>query len=488
MGRHAKSVLLAEEESIDRREKGYYSTPAFIADYLTGALLERSLDPVDHHGKTALDPCTGKEELAGGLIDAGVAVDSFDIEDYGWHHRSSFRKQDFLEFYIAHKGRQLDYDFYIANPPYNCHESSYIRERREELRRAFPDTGAGNMYSMFLAAMIDLARDGALIATITFDSFLTGGAHEGLREKILEQCSLHELILCPRDLFLKQKAEVRTCLLLLQKGRRYQGVVRVADRPKDTGTFEKQLGSRRIASAPLASIVLERDRKQLLPGCPEEIFNLFENPRLGEVFSCITGISTGNDRLYLSAERKPGFSIPFYKNPGSRRFFTEPDGYLPDDFLAIEKRVSNFMVRNKALLFKEGITCSSMGIPFSACYLPPGSTYGVNPNIIAPNADIWWLIAYLNSSLVTYIVRAVLLRTNMITSGYVSRIPLIELAAAKKRRLEELARSGFETGPGKTDTTALIEAVDTIVFEAAGLSPETVAAIRAFCLDPIALT
>ncbi|MCA9801276.1 MAG: N-6 DNA methylase [Cyanobacteria bacterium HKST-UBA02] len=483
MGRHAKSVLLIEKESIDRREKGYYSTPSFIADYLTGALLSRN-----PHGKTALDPCAGKEELTGGLIDAGVTVDSFDIHDYGWRHRSSFRKQDFLEFYIAKKGRQLDYDFYIANPPYNCHETSYIRERRQELRRAFPDTGAGNMYSMFLAAMIDLAKDGAFIAAITFDSFLTGGTHQGLREKILEQCSLHELILCPRDLFLKQKAEVRTCLLVLQKGKNYQGAVCIADRPRDTGTFEKQLENKRMASVSLASIVLERDRKQLLPGCPAEIFDLFQNPRLGDVFSCITGISTGNDRLYLSAERKPGFSIPFYKNPGSRKFFTEPDGYLPDDFLTIEKQVPNFMVRNKALLFKEGITCSSMGIPFSACYLPAGATYGVNPNIIAPPADIWWLIAYLNSSLVTFIVRAVLLRTNMITSGYVSRIPLIELSAAQKRRLEDLARSGFDAGPDPTDTIERIESIDSIVFDAAGLSPATIARVRAFCRDPLSLT
>ena len=63
------------------------------------------------------------------------------------------------------------------------------------------------------------------------------------------------------------------------------------------------------------------------------------------------------------------------------------------------------MVRNKSLIGKSGIACSSMGLPFSAVYLPPKAVMGVNPTIYLPEEDIYWMLSFLNSSLVTYLVR-----------------------------------------------------------------------------------
>ena len=85
------------------------------------------------------------------------------------------------------------------------------------------------------------------------------------------------------------------------------------------------------------------------------------------------------------------------------------------------------MVRNKNHIGQKGITCSSMGVKFSACELPEGSAFGVNPNIFPPVNDIGWLCCYLNSSLVQYLLRGVIVRSNMVTSGYVCRIPLVGL-------------------------------------------------------------
>lgn len=70
------------------------------------------------------------------------------------------------------------------------------------------DVGVHNMYSMFLSAMIDMAKDGCLIGVVISDSFLTSTYHTKLREKILRACSLHQLILCPANLFWNQKADV----------------------------------------------------------------------------------------------------------------------------------------------------------------------------------------------------------------------------------------------------------------------------------------
>ncbi|WP_051530771.1 hypothetical protein [Prevotella dentasini] len=56
MARKVKTLI--NQEGIDRREVGYYSTPNFIAEYLTNEML--SINP---YGLNVLDPATGKEEL-----------------------------------------------------------------------------------------------------------------------------------------------------------------------------------------------------------------------------------------------------------------------------------------------------------------------------------------------------------------------------------------------------------------------------------------
>ena len=124
-------------------------------------------------------------------------------------------------------------------------------------------------------------------------------------------------------------------------------------------------------------------------------------------------------------------------------------------------------------MLQEGITCSSMGLPFGACYLPKGSTYGVNANIFCDKKDIWWLLAYLNSSLVTYIVRGVLIRSNMITSGYVSKIPVIELSEKVKDSLELIAKSAYNEKIAPKEACRFIKKIDEILFKELKLSKET---------------
>jgi hypothetical protein len=473
MGRHEKSVL--NGQGLDRRESGYYSTPAPVAEFLASKLVE--LHP---QGRKALDPCLGEGELAIPLFSRGIAVDGFDVLDFDLPPGIAFSKRDFFDFYREQKkscvpgGRiDLPYDFYVANPPYNCHELNYVRDNKRWLRSVFSDIGVLNTYSMFLSAMIDCAREGAILAFITLDSFLTARGHEALRKQILRECSLHHLLLCPNDLFWPQGADVRTCIMILQKGRRFQGEVAILNRPRDTTGFVRALEKESFEQRKLSEILLQNkeDRSEFIVGVPDDIRTLFAGTRLGSRFRCITGISTGNDSRYLSTAKRPGFTTPFYKNPGSYRFYCPPNAYLTDDFLQLDKSIPNFMVRNKELLFKPGITCSSMGVPFAACYLPINSTYGVNANIICPEKDLWWLLAYLNSHLVTYLVRGVLIRSNMVTSGYVSRIPVPKLSTRKKRALAVVAREAFRSQIVERDYTEYLTRINRALYAELGITP-----------------
>lgn len=482
MGRHTKQI--GATLGVDRRASGYYSTPEFVATFIADQLLE--LNPA---GQWLLDPCVGRGEMAAPFVEQGVAVDGFDVLPFPAQPGVRFSRRDFLQYFADEQRAaspdhpiSLPYDFIVANPPYNCHEVEYIRDNKELLSRVFSSVGAHNMYSMFLSAIVESAREGALIGVLTLDSFLTARAHVELRRQILRECAVHHLLLCPTDLFLQQHADVRTCILILQKGKRFQGQTRVLNRPLTSLQFQEALHKRQFETVSLSDLVLTEsgDRDQFLVGVPSELRALFAEQRLGERFNCVTGISTGDDRQYLSKTKRPNFTIPFYKNPGTRKFYTCPNAFLTDNFVEVSHRVPNFMVRNKDILGQPGITCSSMGVEFSACYLPANSTFGVNPNIILSDAETWWLMAYLNSDVATYLIRGVLIRSNMVTSGYVSRLPVPRLSRQTRQHLGHLARSAHDLAILGRPLDHLLTEINLGLAVELGLSRETSAALAYF--------
>lgn len=488
MGRRYKSVL--SKEGIDRRDAGYYSSPDFVARFLYNEL--KSINP---NGVTVFDPCVGKEELLEPFIQDGLKAEGFDCRRYLPVYRSLFKEIDFLEFFREHQVQRspfIEADFIVANPPYNCHETSYIRDNKPWLRKVFKDTGVANMYSMFISAIIDIAKPGAVIALLSFDSFLTASVHARLRAKILRQCRVHHLILCPTDLFREQGADVRTCLMILEKKNTEETSYSVftANRPRDIQAFRGVLAERQFTPVPLQQAVMtgRLDAHQFVIDCPQDVLELFELPRLDSHAQVITGISTGDDGLYLRRGRVEAHSVPFYKNPGSRKFFCSPDAFLPADFLVVAERVPNFIVRNREFLFRSGIICSSMGVKFGACYLPSGGTFGVNPGVFCDDGDIWWLLAYLNSSLVHYLVRGVLLRTNMITSGYVGRIPVVLFSEKSRNELTILAKKAYERERQGLSAGDLQVQIDAVVFQASGVSELSKEKIDNFCKDIVRLS
>ncbi|TGN19159.1 hypothetical protein [Leptospira idonii] len=95
-----------------------------------------------------------------------------------------------------------------------------------------------------------------------------------------------------------------------------------------------------------------------------------------------------------------------------------------------------------------------------------GSSFGVNANVFPENKDdIWWLLSYLNSGFCTYMVRSVLIRTNMITSGYVSRIPVIEFTEEIKTNLALLGKKAYEKKRNNESLKDITAQIDEIIFK-----------------------
>lgn len=491
MGRKNKVVI--GSDGLDRREEGYYSTPSFVAEFLARELLAYKPNT-----RLVLDPCVGKGELAAPFAREGLNVIGIDITDRKPQHCSEFIVADFLEMAAVSIKNDLfaqsnvpSADIIVANPPYNCHETKYIKDNKQQLVASFGKSTALNMYSLFIRAIIECAKEGAIIGLVVHDSFLTAVGHKDLRDFILKNCAIRNIHLCPTSLFLKQGADVRTCLLIVEKMRpKDDSYVEVSNRTTTVLKFESVLRLREFERRHLSEIKLDGqvDNNEIVIGLPRALANLFSGQRLFQVAPCITGVSTGNDAKYLRPIKQAGFSIPFYKNPASRKYYAEPDGYITDEFDKESRLVSNFMVRNRNLLLKGGLSCSSMGVAFGATIRPPNTLCGVNPNIIVEEADKWWLLAYLNSRLCLYLLRGVLLRSNMVTAGYASRIPVPEFGDRIKSELSRIAQIAYNNELNKNNSIDEQVLINKIVEDTLMLGASVVEQLQAFSADPTRLT
>ncbi len=480
MARKVKKLF--DDTGTEIRELGYYSTPIEVANFIQDRLIQ-----INPSISRVLDPAVGKEELIKKFLKRGIKVDGFDVYNHLKNYQCKFINQNFLEYCMNNIDQnlliknELDYDAIIMNPPYNCHEINYIKDNKKRLCSYFPETKVLNMYSMFMDVVITHSKAETLIGMIVSDSFMTSKMHSKLRQKIISNCKIYNLILCPNNLFWKQKADVRTCILILKKTTKNKDNYKIdtLSREISLDSFYLKLKQKSFESEVKNNFILDfkKDNREWLIDVPKECIQLFKNKRLGDLFPCVTGISTGNDSKYLSKTCSKEYCHPFYKNPGSQKFKCEPNNFLITDYLNIDKKVKNFMVRNKQFIGKEGITCSSMGVAFSACYLPPNSTFGVNPNIFPDQQSIYWLLSYLNSELVTFLIRSSLIRTNMITSGYLARLPIIFFEQSIKDQLTELAKTLIKNDKKSNKEIAKI---NQLVFNSANLSNQTIEHIIAF--------
>lgn len=471
-----------------QRAMGQYSTPQETVDYMVNSVLKH----LDSHRPTRiLDPSTGDGIFIRTLIRSGVSASqlhAFDIDPsapspYEGVH---FSHEDFLKVEGEEK-----YEAIIGNPPYKSkRQSTYFTENKTFLAEQFKDIGVHNMYSLFIYKGLQLLKENGILSMIVQDSFLTNVYYKHFRNYLLKNAEIKEIILAPRRLFHHGKADVRTSILTLQKKKTHKEenhVVRLVDRL----TYQQYENPPRERVQYLSQQIFEElPNYNFAVNVPNEILELFQSnyKPLERVVPIKTGISTGNDKKFLKKEdeiKSKDEWIPFYKNGGSKdEWYYPPRYYLHQDWPIHNRENDNFTLRNSSYFYKEGITCSSMGVKFSASYLPEGSLFGVNANLFPEEqSDLFYLLGLLNSTLVKYILRKVLNRTNMVTSGYIKKIPYISPSKEKKQIVCQNVKKlveGKRLDPAYS-TQPLHEEIDNIIFDVYGISKEQRAHIKEFC-------
>jgi type I restriction-modification system DNA methylase subunit len=124
---------------------------------------------------------------------------------------TNFGKNEDIQGSLLFEDPATKYDFIVGNPPYLSKNSQYIKQNKKRLGQIYQEIGANDTYSMFLYLACHLLKDGGELVFIISDTFLTLGVFKKLRQFLLKNFTIEQIILCPSNLF--EKATVNTCII-----------------------------------------------------------------------------------------------------------------------------------------------------------------------------------------------------------------------------------------------------------------------------------
>ena len=470
------------------RVNGFYETPLRTVAYMCRPVLAAY-----RPGRRVLDPSAGDGVFLHYLLGQGVRAEDLHGFDIDAAKVAALQKTfPHVTVFDATDPFPASYHFIVGNPPYNGDDSHWVRDHRARLQRVAEEIGAKNTYSIITYQAIRALVPGGQLSLILADSFLTNIYYRPFREFLLRELDLNELLLAPRKLFHQSAADVRTCILTATKrvaagGKPGTQRVRLVNRVQSEEDYAQP--------ASVELIPQEKFRQYpdaaILIGLPAQIRELYLKAprRLGDIAKGGTGISTGNDKRFLrpaaDVQGDPAW-VPYYKNGARQPYWYSPDYYIGKDFAASAAASETYLVRNKGYFFKPGITCSSVGVRFSAAYLPPGALFGVNANFFFDDTEtLYYALGLLNSRLAWYFARMVLVRSNNISANYLRKLPYLEPAAPAKKAIARKVRGLVQRlqRDGGPVADAVQQELNSAFNAIYGLNTGTIRVIDDFCAN-----
>ena len=196
-----------------------------------------------------------------------------------------------------------NYDKIIANPPYGAWQDY---DKRDKLKKLYPDLYAKETYALFLFRCIELLKNDGILSFIIPDTFLNLHMHKAIRKHILTKTKILELALFPSSFFLGVNfGYANLSIITLQKCDKIKGCM--------NHVFEVVNGFSNVGQlANIADKQLKRlsfSQKEIFEN-PDYAFLIADNSKvtktinntalkIGDIANCVTGFYSGNDKKFL---------------------------------------------------------------------------------------------------------------------------------------------------------------------------------------------
>jgi hypothetical protein len=327
------------------------------------------------------------------------------------------------------------YDVVVANPPY-LGRKLLPRPLKEKLKRYYPDA-ASDLSQAFLSMALDLAKPGGKVGFITQGSILHLANARCLRERILKEHQLIQVVELGSGVFPFLAGEkASTALIIIRNSRpandqegHFLSLVAQSDKSSRLAGASPDSDNR--CPAQIDSLEIVRRQSDFLNDQdgvinymrPQVVINLRSRlPKLADIATLKQGLATTNNARFLRyiweinpADIGERF-VPYARGEGGERWWSPLNTLVlwENNGLAIKEAVKEaypylkgnyaWVVKNEDYYFRGGLTFSFVSKDRLAVRkLAAGAIFDVGSSaIFAHNSDQeGTLLAYLNSTLAT---------------------------------------------------------------------------------------
>lgn len=333
-------------------------------------------------------------------------------------------KRDLLPALRICEVLKQQYDFVVTNPPY-LSSSLMPKELKQFTTNAFKDCKS-DMFAVFIKKCIQFSQSDGYVGMITPYVWMFISSYETLRNYVLNNVNISELIQLEYNAFEAACVPVAT-FILHNTSERYDGnYIKLSDFRGAENQGPKTIEAINNHNCGYY-YETEQNNYNKIPGCPiafwasESILSMFsKNESMVMYAAARKGLVTGNDNLYLKLWYevcKNNFSIfnnfndtkwkPCNKGGVFRKWYGNNDYIV--NWGTDGEELNNHRwpdgrqrssLRNSSYFFKEGITWTYISSSKKCFrYYPDGFAFaGTGPGLFPENINnLWYILAYTNS-------------------------------------------------------------------------------------------
>lgn len=352
------------------------------------------------------------------------------------------------------------YDVVVTNPPYMAVSNAGVK-MYNLVQKKYSDSKA-DMFSVFIEHCGEMSKSHGYQALITQHSWMFLKTFENLRRKINAK-TLTSMVHLGAHAFEEISGEVVQAVAFVMNNYNVSDYKAKFARLIDIGNAD----GKRLTFLEKKELYTKAGAEfSRLPSCTymywasERVIELFQGKCLGEVYDIKSGLSTGDNDIFLrcwheiSTDKFSTFTgaeqtgwVPYNKGGGARKWYglNSLVVYWGNDADKI-KQVGRAVFRNPSFYFKEGITWSgiaSSGGTFR--YTPKGYLFDSNkgPMIFDKGKGIYNVVGMLNTK-VSQVLIGMLNPTVSLQIGDIYSIPYADLDNNIKEQVESLVAENIE--------------------------------------------
>ena len=294
---------------MDSIYRSYYTKSYPIVEYMVKML---SVKP----GMRVLEPCAGDGILVDALNNRinNITIDIYELNPEAvsrlnkkYRNNSNIRitEDDTLTSndLLLYSNLGCIYDRIIANPPYGGWQEY---EKRLLLKKIFRGFYVKETYTLFLYRSVQLLKEKGILVFIIPDTFMNLHMHTKLREYLLTNTKIIEIVLFPSSFFPGvcygySNMSIITLQKLSNKFDCLNNKIKVISGLKKVSELTKfNEGQHRIYFFSQIEVYENIDYAIFISDNPKVTYLInSSNTRIGNIAECVTGFYSGNDRKYL---------------------------------------------------------------------------------------------------------------------------------------------------------------------------------------------